>query len=85
MMLVMDQAQPSLKTYLLDSRALDHSPEYAATYNRYAIFFQSDMETNILIFEKWSLTTYMFFIGTYIKSPLLIGLKKIKDLFKVKL
>ena len=39
MMLVMDQAQPSLKTYLLDSRALDHSPEYAATYNRYAIFF----------------------------------------------
>ena len=34
LMLVMDQAQPCLKQYLLDSRALEHSPEYAGTYNR---------------------------------------------------
>ena len=31
---VMDQAQPSLKQHLLDSRALVTAPEYAATHNR---------------------------------------------------
>lgn len=31
---VMDQAQPSLKKYCLDSRALEHNPEFASTHNR---------------------------------------------------
>ena len=31
---VMDQAQPSLKQHLLDSRALVTAPEYAATHAR---------------------------------------------------
>ena len=35
---VMDQAQPSLKQHLLDSRALVTAPEYAATHARSGLF-----------------------------------------------
>ena len=35
-MVVMDQAQPSLKQFMLDSRALEHCPDYASNYGRYS-------------------------------------------------
>ena len=36
LVVVMDQAQPSLKQFMLDSRALEHCPDYASNYNRYS-------------------------------------------------
>ena len=35
-MVVMELGQPSLKQYLLDCRALEHSPEYAASHGRFS-------------------------------------------------
>ena len=35
-MLVMELGQPSLKQFLLDCRALEHSPEFAASHNRFS-------------------------------------------------
>lgn len=34
-LVVMEQGEPSLKQWLLDSRALDHQPQYAATHRRF--------------------------------------------------
>ena len=35
-MVVMELGQPSLKQFLLDCRALEHSPEFAASHNRFS-------------------------------------------------